>query len=101
METVGIKKINKMETELKNVNIRLKNLHSDIVALNGALKSFIMGDGTSAYWNGEDAKVWFDKAIKNHNNNIADYKAAYNYAVNMDTQLASAKAVSKKKSKKH
>ena len=49
METVGIKKINKMEAELKNVNTRLRNLHSDIVALNGALKSFVMGDGTSAY----------------------------------------------------
>ena len=99
METVGIKKINKMEAELKNVNTRLRNLHSDIVALNGALKSFVMGDGTSAYWNGEDA--WFDKAIRNHNNNIADYKAAYNYAVNMDNQLAFSKAVSKKKSKRH
>lgn len=82
-EKRGVNK--KIKTDIINMNTTLKNLTSHLTKLSTDLKTMMSGtDGSGPYWNGNKAKIFYEKARKNLANNIKDY----NYAAGVVNALA-------------
>lgn len=72
-----------MDATLKDLDKYLKQLHDDLSKMMGTSTT---GSGVvGPQWNGSKAKRFYQKAVKNLENNITDY----NYAANLIHQLDS------------
>ncbi len=73
----------KLYTNINNVDIAMKSLANEIKKLSNNINAMMKGNADGPYWNGTAANRYYDKAIDNLKNDIADYKAAYNQLFNI------------------
>ena len=77
--------IKKIKNDVISMNSTLKSLDNDLKKLSADLKDMMNGtNGSGPYWNGNKAKIFYNKAVKNLANNIKDY----NYAAKIVQSLA-------------
>lgn len=74
----GISDYSKIETNITNMNATLEKLSDDLVKLKKLITQMMTeGEGGGKLWTGTNAEIFYDKAVRNLNNNLNDYHAAY------------------------
>ncbi len=78
MAVKGFKSKNDLKKSVTNINTNMKELEKQIGQLSKAIQLMMNGDSKNGpMWNGVRAKSFYNKAIANIRNDIADYKNAY------------------------
>lgn len=74
----GISNYSNIETNIKNMDNTLIKLSENLVKLKTLITRMMTeGEGGGKLWTGTNAEIFYDKAVRNLNNNLNDYHAAY------------------------
>lgn len=74
----GISNYSNIETNIKNMDNTLNKLSENLVKLKTLITRMMTeGEGGGKLWTGTNAEIFYDKAVRNLNNNLNDYHAAY------------------------
>ena len=90
----------KGKTYAKDLRTHMISYGNKIDSVNSALKAIMKGNGSDAYWQGETAYDWYDKARLYLNKIIGNYKNSYNEFEDYTDLFARALAKSSKGGKK-
>lgn len=97
----GISDYSKIETNITNMNATLEKLSDDLVKLKKLITQMMTeGEGGGKLWTGTNAEIFYDKAVRNLNNNLNDYHAAYKRLVIFNKYYNSVKDASSSNSTK-
>lgn len=97
----GISDYSKIETNITNMNETLEKLSDDLVNLKKLItKMMTEGENGGKLWTGTNAEIFYDKAVRNLNNNLNDYQAAYKRLVIFNKYYNSVKDASSSNSTK-
>ncbi len=77
-ESSGVKNPQKLAGIVTKADSNLKFLFREFSQLKENLEKMMIGQDGLALWSGEEAYAFFEIAVKNNNNNLADYAYAYN-----------------------
>lgn len=97
----GISDYSKIETNITNMNETLEKLSDDLVKLKKLITRMMTeGENGGKLWTGTNAEIFYDKAVRNLNNNLNDYQAAYKRLVIFNKYYNSVKDASSSNSTK-
>ena len=97
----GISDYSKIETNITNMNETLEKLSDDLVNLKKLITRMMTeGENGGKLWTGTNAEIFYDKAVRNLNNNLNDYQAAYKRLVIFNKYYNSVKDASSSNSTK-
>lgn len=97
----GISDYSKIETNITNMNETLEKLSDDLVKLKKLITQMMTeGENGGKLWTGTNAEIFYDKAVRNLNNNLNDYQAAYKRLVIFNKYYNSVKDASSSNSTK-
>lgn len=78
MSKKGIKSYSEIENSIKDMNKTLMSLSESLKKLKIMLTRMMTeGEGGDKLWTGANAETFYEKSVKNLNNNLNDYHAAY------------------------
>ncbi len=67
----------KLKVNITNLSKSMNYLSIEIKKLSNCLNEMMKGNSDGPYWNGKQAKSFYNKAVANLRHDIADYTAAY------------------------
>lgn len=72
-----VKSLKKAKTQINSLKTKMQNYAKKIESLQQSLSSMMKGDGTNAYWQGQNAYDWYSSCSKSLNSIIGNYKHSY------------------------
>ncbi len=78
MARKGIKSYSEIENSIKTMDETLIKLSESLKKLKALITRMMTeGEGGEKLWTGANAEIFYEKSVRNLNNNLNDYHAAY------------------------